>query len=467
MKQIHVNAYTKSDGTQVKEHWRGGESKGTVADPGDDIITKILEKILPNGGRMEDGIDTKPSKLDTSISNGFESPSIVLEGGVEIDVDLGGIDWGNIGEAIVGVAICAAYVAIKAAPFVLKAMQAVQKADTVALSKIKPQINNSIQSLHQIQNQAKANLDNTLKSLANAKGQEYSQIYKSYTNQKKSYEKADRLIQLMEYATENNDYQMVINELKNYQSNFEQVVAQNMVENPLSIQQQPVNMNQAPVHSPYMNPNIQSNVATPILQKGVIDVGMGGYNAIRRNNLNDAKELWKMASHDFSQSASYTAQNGQVIQSVFQLPSPELRQIVQTKLQQQLGVDDAMGVIFSPDSNLSKAIANSAEFKTHIQENIPELAKGEIIRDSSTYFESDKNLKLALGHADILYTTITPEGDLYALVLDTYDFNADDPDWKVRVARAVQDAGMIRNYYTLFVLFVPNRILEQLLEICF
>jgi hypothetical protein len=108
-----------------------------------------------------------------------------------------------------------------------------------------------------------------------------------------------------------------------------------------------------------------------------------------------------------------------------------------------------MGVIFSPESSLSKAISNSAEFKAHIQKNILELAKGDVIKEASTYFGSDKNLKLALGHADILYTTLTENGDLYALVLDTYDFNAGDPDWKVRIARATQDGGIIRNYYTL------------------
>ena len=98
-------------------------------------------------------------------------------------------------------------------------------------------------------------------------------------------------------------------------------------------------------------------------------------------------------------------------------------------------------------------------------QSVSQLKSGGVIKDASTHFESDRNLKLALGHADILYTTMTPEGDLYALVLDTYDFNANDPDWKVRIARAVQDAGCLRNYYTLNVIFIPKFQVEQLLKI--
>jgi len=78
-----------------------------------------------------------------------------------------------------------------------------------------------------------------------------------------------------------------------------------------------------------------------------------------------------------------------------------------------------------------------------------------------------ENLKLALGHADILYTTLTENGDLYALVLDTYDFNANDPDLKVQQARAAQEARLIRNYYILSIIFIHNYKLEQLLRVRF
>ncbi len=54
-----------------------------------------------------------------------------------------------------------------------------------------------------------------------------------------------------------------------------------------------------------------------------------------------------------------------------------------------------------------------------------------------------------LGHADILYAHINEYGYLELIIFDTYDFNKDAPDWKVKIARQVEEAGIIREYYTL------------------
>lgn len=35
--------------------------------------------------------------------------------------------------------------------------------------------------------------------------------------------------------------------------------------------------------------------------------------------------------------------------------------------------------------------------------------------------------------------------------MDTYDFNKNDPNWKVQIARLTQDLGTIRNYYVLII----------------
>jgi len=267
MTQIHVKSYTKSDGTRVKDYWRGG-------------------------GIMED--DYTP-KQDGSVMN-IDAP--VLEGGISTDVDLGGIDWGSIGGAIAGVAMVAVNVAIKLAPVVLEAYQASQTADPVTLAKITPQIDDSVKALQQIQTQAKTNLDNTFKDLTKAKGQEYSQLYKSYANQKAAYEKTACSTQMIEHAAKNSDYPTVINELQNYQSNYEQVVKQNQAQNPLNTQTQPVNSKpdvstSFPMHN--LNPNATSNdLSAPLMKKGVVDVGMFGVNVKNFGNINDAKEMWKM-----------------------------------------------------------------------------------------------------------------------------------------------------------------------------
>ena len=195
--------------------------------------------------------------------------------------------------------------------------------------------------------------------------------------------------------------------------------------------------------------------------KRAIDIAMGGLNVRYLNKINDAKELWKIASHNFNQSKNYIKQNGMVVLKVADFPAKDLRNIIKEKLIEQLGVEDAPGVLFSPGSNLSQGIMYSKEFQQHIKKNLPELIKGRVIEKASTYFGSDENLKLALGHADILYTTFDKNGNLYSFILDTYDFNKDDRDIKVKMAYLTQKTGIIRNYYTVNVIFMPSYLVRS------
>ncbi len=81
-----------------------------------------------------------------------------------------------------------------------------------------------------------------------------------------------------------------------------------------------------------------------------------------------------------------------------------------------------------------------------------------VIKGASTNFKSTLNLEAALRRADILYTYIDPAGNLNAIVLDTYDFNPRDLRLTVKIARSVQDAGLLRNYYTLNIILIPKSI---------
>lgn len=147
MKEIHVNAYTKSDGTLVKEHYRTIDSSGNT--------------ITPQGQ-----------------SQNFNS-NLVLTGGISMDVDAGdihqgaisagGIDWGSIGSAIGKVAVVAVNVAAKAAPIALQMYQAVQSSNGSVIQSLKPQLDNSIKSLEETQKVMKQNLDNNLNKLSSAK----------------------------------------------------------------------------------------------------------------------------------------------------------------------------------------------------------------------------------------------------------------------------------------------------------
>jgi hypothetical protein len=86
--------------------------------------------------------------------------------------------------------------------------------------------------------------------------------------------------------------------------------------------------------------------------------------------------------------------------------------------------------------------------------NADKIINGKIV-NSSAYFDKKIDLKLSIGHADVIYIHIDKNKNLNLIVLDTYDFNKNDPDWKVRIARQVEESGIIREYYTLILVQIP------------
>ena len=119
--------------------------------------------------------------------------------------------------------------------------------------------------------------------------------------------------------------------------------------------------------------------------------------------------------------------------------------------------------MFKPDSTLSQAVVKSPELKTFIQKNKESLQNGQIV-NGSTSFSSTKNLSLALGNADIYNAYIDEAGNFRAYVIDTYDFNKNDPRWTVEWAYNVQENGLITNFYTVNTILIPR---EQLYEFIF
>ena len=408
---IHVNAYTKSDGTHVKEHWRGSGTDNT-------ILT----------GRVSETID-RP---------------------------------GSFGEALATILDVAVPIAASAVIITVKLYIESQNAAAANFENIaqyKSQLTASIKTIDLTQNTLKTSINKTVNELAKTKNQEeYSRLHETLQQQNTLYNKNHQTINKIKTANHNNDYKNVIQELENYRGNFESIVVENSAKNPLNITN---NWNNN-LHAPYGSVPVPG---FPVVQKGAIDGAMFGLNTIALGRLSDAKELWKAASHDFQFSSDYITKNGKLVASVSQLPSIELQQTVSGKLQGQLGVNDTMGVIFNPDSALSQTIANSSEFKEHVAKNLNALLKGEVIKDASTQFRRG-NLFLALKNVDILNTMLDENGNLYSIVFDTYDFNPGENIF-IQQARDVQEAGLIRNYYILAVIFIPKEQLEQLLRFCF
>ena len=54
------------------------------------------------------------------------------------------------------------------------------------------------------------------------------------------------------------------------------------------------------------------------------------------------------------------------------------------------------------------------------------------------------------------------------IILDTYDFNKNDSDWRVQIACDIEETGTIREYYELILVTIPlYRLLQWLIEFRF
>lgn len=110
MKEIHVNAYTKKDGTYVREHYRT--------------------------------IDSNDFTVATESYNQTSASTPVLTGGVSMDVNLNqvnnGIDWDNVGSIIRQVINTTANVALSALPIASQIYQAASLSDKNTVNDLMP-----------------------------------------------------------------------------------------------------------------------------------------------------------------------------------------------------------------------------------------------------------------------------------------------------------------------------------------
>lgn len=464
MKEIHVNAYTKSDGTHVKEHYRTIDSNGYTITPGNNSLNFQSNPVLT--GRIS---------MDVN-------PGDILEG----EVSAGGIDWGNIGSAIAGIAVVAANVAIKAAPIALKMYQATQSQNTSQAQYLKPQLENSIMGLEDTQKIMKQNLDNKLEKLTSTKSQnEYANLYKSFAKENETYKKTAYSLTKIKHAAEDKDYETVMNELDNYKNLQNNVISDSFMNNQVDLSKMQSNqntqqykpdlssMNYAPVPSPYQNANTQPDWRTnqnngdfiqdnPQLMKKALDIMINsGNKATLGKYINDGTQFWNASTNDLNN--EYMNDNGITIQNIHEIPSHELKIKVASKLKsQKLNVDNTKGVIFYENSDISKSIANSVKFKEFVNSNKDTLLNGQVIKEGSiNYPKSDPNLWGALGKVDIMNTYIDGNGNIISTVIDTYEFNPNDPRVLVRMGKSAQDGGLSKPYFTVIAIKIPKAIWLQ------
>ena len=396
--KVHVRAYVKDDGTHVKEHYRG----------------------LPDG--MSD--DDQPSAKTQ------------LNGGVEKNIYLGRKDlksdeiYMNEMEKLKN-----------ARENVTKTAQKSEKASEELLDTIKQaqlsgnwsRVEKALENLKTAHQQQHAQQKELLVKLVEVKTQrEYSKLYDIYMEQHVRLQEQNRNMREIEFSLEKGFIDDAVTAAKDYHQTYKAV------------------------HEKYKN--LTKIVRTMLhahakAQKELIGVGMFLTGLFA--NASDAKELWKIAtSYNLELCRNYINKNGRTVSSISDLPE-SIQGRVKKKVQAQINQENALGIVFHPNSSLAASVEQHEAFQKCLNKNLKQLFRHEKINTSvgfSGYFD---NVALALGKADILDMYMDIEGNIHAQILDTYEFNEDDPNWMVEWARNSQEHHFLRSFYTITEISIP------------
>ncbi len=420
-KLVHVKAYTKDDGTKVKEHYRGGEQ---------------------------------------SLQDNETAPLLV--GGVSEDVYyLSGTDneLPEAGSRFLDAVQAVLTVAQMSSTIVTAGMNLVSELKSSNDPQVGVQLEDLVSQLREVHNVSLSAEQATLEKLSTTTNQrEYKELYDTYISQRESNRSTGTLINRIAYSAEHGNYDDVEKGLKEYeriQADSSEKVREraslNMQPNYLKFEEQAI-----PESYPSTSENIGNLVrhtVVPNVKKQVIG---GAMNVVDAFGGRDANMLWKIATDDVRGYKDYVEQNGYFVDSISDL-SFDFKDTVRAKVKQQLGVDDLRGLILYPDSTLAQSIISSSEYQDFIRKSMNKLQTGEVVSGSVRYPSAKEslNLGMALGRADILDTYINKNGDIISFVLDTYDFNKGE-SLPIEVARNVQEHGLLKAFYSITIILVPK-----------
>ncbi len=403
MKQIHVNAYTKKDGTHVKEHYRMIDTSNCFGINQTNIDNDFyLDPVLIGGISNDVGSDNIP-QMETPTSGG----------------------WKNIGEVILQVAIMATKVIAKVAPIVTKLEKQGDFSDISKVQNVEFNLNKSIEMMENAQKIMKQNLDKNLNKLTSSKNQkDYANLYETYIKERNIYQQTSNSVEKIKYAIKKQDYTSAINELNNY----------------LDLQKDIINEKNAALQD-----NIYSNNATlweqfqgQLFQNGdLINLNIGA------SNLKNAMQNMKIAQND---------ENAIVLNNLKSIKDYNLKETIKG-----YGIpENSKGIIYLFNSEPSIKISKSNALREFIANNYNKLIKNEI-KTANIEFEllKDPDLFVAIQHATLLNPHIDKYGNFSTIIVDYYDFeprqysNGNIPTYINNWGYSMQEKGVIEKYFIL------------------
>ncbi len=468
-----VRAYTTRDGTQLKEHYRNAP-EGSIPDGGSETTPQESQGAF---GDLSGG-DTQQSDAQTGKDIGLLP---------EVQIPMDDYQEEKVEGALQGYARYDETSAVQEqkpnqepAKAQIEISQTVTDAADAATELAKGAVNvtpeqkigikqkllGAISKLKQSHKESEQQEQELLNKLSTTKDQkEYSKALQDYSKLREKNQKLKDNLARVNYYNENGNYENLVEELNMLKQDFDTVRELNTRERPLKMTQiLEAYKEMGDPTNPAVNEMVKDETAKYVLDatkipnkvvKSVVHI----YNKYwTKNAMYDADKMFEASATDFAKSKDYVNKNGSLVYSINGLPSEDLQNIVKAKVKKQLKTDDAVGMIFNSNSNLSKQIAISPEMKKHFQEHRDALLNHKVVTGGSTSYRSNGNLYNALGKADFVYTFIDKDENLCAVTLDTYDFNSFDFRFKVMVAHALQKQGTLRNYYSINVSRTPKRV---------
>ena len=249
----------------------------------------------------------------------------------------------------------------------------------------------------------------TLDKLANTKDQRaYEQLYQSYLKQREHNKQINHILNRVEYALQQKDYDGVANELQNYQTIQEEGM-KNLTQEWSKTQLQPT----IPDATDYPMPDTERHINWSGFPRTILHdfpetekLLLMGLLTTTSPVAPDAYKLANISENGFETQEDYIQKNGFMVNSISDLPFETIKSKVQTKVMKQLGVNDSKGLIFMPHSSLSLEIKNNKQFKDYVLQNLLKLIKGEHIEGSLAFELRTPNLYGALKCVGILDTYI-------------------------------------------------------------
>lgn len=477
-KEVHVNGYVRRDGTEVSEYYRSApEGSGLLGNSSGGLFnsnSSFGENSLL--GPVEDTKKTEQTSFPTmpeiknipQDSNNYQySPDSVFNSPVG-----NYLQNQTIPEPVENQELnIHAFEAEQQVNDVLNSIKYMDK-NQIRNVHMKDRINKMLDSLTQTHTKSRELEQKALDKLINAPNQqEYQKTYKTYIEIKQNNDlKADN-INRIKFAAKNNNIPMLYNELNNYKSDFDTVAVQYRQKNPLKNPEKPLSYYATLMHDEVPINHVHNSIYSPQHRAEVLNdlykrqpkSTTDGLMRIASSFAPDANAMWIASSSDFARSKDYINKNGALVGSISDLKDKELQYLVKDKIKRSYGADDSIGMIFNSNSNLSKEMAKSSEYKKLFLENKNELLNYQVVKDKSSKFNSSLNSILAIRRFDVPYMFIDANGDFCTVAMDAYDF-AKGENWFIDQAAEAQDRGYARKYYTLHLTRTPKKVWESWLK---